>query len=91
MNNISDKPGVDVFRSVWLALIWPSLRMMLKIVAGPLALFIGLPSSLLTLACLVRGMHMVGTGKVLLAGQPLLAAWVCATVAALAFWPRRNL
>jgi hypothetical protein len=63
--------------------------MMLKTIALPLALFVGLPACLFTLATMERAIHLAGSGQTLQAAKLLGVAWLCGSVAALAFWPRR--
>ena len=76
-------------RGLWLTLLWPGLRMMLKVLSIPLALFVGFPAGLFTLACMERGIHLLVSGASLQAAKMFAIAWVCGSVAALAFWPRR--
>jgi hypothetical protein len=85
----TETPARPALHRVWLVAFWPGLRMMLKTIALPLALFVGLPACLFTLACLLRGGHLVIAGQVVQAAKMFFAAWVCGTVAAIAFWPRR--
>lgn len=95
-----DSPGLDVLpcrnrppapavRRVWLALVWPGLRMMLKVIAVPLALFVGLPACLFTLASVERAARLAYSGDAMQAIRMVGVAWLCGSVAALAFWPRR--
>ncbi len=83
------RPSVPAVRRVWVALVWPGVRMMLKVIAVPLALFVGLPTGLLTLASIERAARLAYSGDAMQAARMAGVAWLCGSVAALAFWPRR--
>lgn len=83
------RPPSPALRRVWLGIFWPGLRMMLKTIALPLALFVGLPACLFTLASMDRAMHLFAMGQPLRGVEMVGAAWLCGSLAALACWPRR--
>ena len=80
-----------LLRRAWLLIVWPGLRTMLRVLSLPLALLIGLPAWLFTLACVLRTVRLVAAGHLWPACTMFLAAWVCGTLASVANWPRRNL
>ena len=83
------RPASPALRRVWLGLIWPGLRVMLKTIALPLALFVGLPACLFTLASMERALHLFTMSEPLRGAEMIGIAWLCGSLAALAFWPRK--
>lgn len=80
-----------LLRRLWLLIVWPGVRTVLRVSSLPLTLLGGLPAWLFTLASVVRSAHLVAGGQFGQACTMLLAAWVCGTLVFLANWPRRNL
>jgi hypothetical protein len=76
------------WRNVWMLVFWPGLRLILKALSLPLFWLVVVPAVFVALGCLLRAGQLAAGGQIMAAGQSFVAAWLCGTVGAVAWWPR---